>query len=171
MDDRIPMEKETMTQISIGSYRVGPGTGTDVVFAVVGALVLLLFAGIVMGPNVDPVLLFLPVAAFLSVPALLRLTTSTTTVEIDSAAGLVRKMAGPFLWKKLKTYPLRNIDAVRFLEKDIIVEEGYGVTSYTIVLESNNSSQELLSTNDEQQGRALYRELVALTTMSRQRTD
>ncbi len=146
-----------MIPANIRSYSIGPGK--DVLLAIIGGFVLCLLAGIVMGPDAGPVSLLLAAAALLLGQALLRLSTNVTTIEIDSAQGLVRKMTGSLLWKKRRSYPVRDIDAVRFIEKNVIIEEGYGVTSYTIVLESGDASHELLSTNDEAQGRELYREI------------
>jgi hypothetical protein len=138
----------------------------NVVFGIVGAFVLVLLSGIVMKPAGGPEPLFFIAAAFLLGPALIRLTTSAATIEIDSTRGVVSKVTGPLRWKKRRSYPLRGIETVRLIEKDVIVEEGYGVTSYTIVIEYGGASHELFSTDDEAQGRTLYRELVSATYSS-----
>jgi hypothetical protein len=149
-----------MKQESIRSYRVE--SGTDAAFAVTGVMVLLLPAGLFTNPEEGSVRLFLLPAAFLLVPALLQLTSDTTTIEIDAASGLVRKTTGFFIWNKRETYSLREIDAVRFVEKNIFIEEGYGITSYSVVLERKKAVQELLATNDEIQARSLCCQLLEL---------
>ena len=113
--------------------------------------------------------MFFAAVVILLGPVLFRLSTSTTSIDIDSVQGVVRKVTGLLPWKKRQLYPLENIDAVRLLEKDVIIEEGYGITSYTIVIESGSASHELFSTDDEAKGRMLYREMVSATTSSRQR--
>lgn len=148
-------------------YRAEPRM--DVVFGIVGAFVLILLAGIVVKPAGGREPLFFAAVVILLGPVLFRLSTSTTSIDIDCVQGVVRKVTGLLLWKKRLLYPLKNIDAVRLLEKDFIVEEGYCITSYTIVIGSGSASHELFSTDDEAEGRMLYRELVSATTSSRQR--
>ena len=51
-------------------------------------------------------------------------------------------------------------DTVKLIEKNLTVEEGYGVTRYSIVLKGGDVSLELLSTDDMQKGRAIRKELL-----------
>lgn len=156
-------EEEAVPQESIRSYRVERGTAA--VLAVAGVLALFLLAGIVVNPEAGHVLLLF-LAALLILSPVMSWLTAGTTIEIDGSAGLVQKTMGPLFRKKKNTYSLRDVDAVRLIEKNSIVEEGYGITSYSIVLEGKGASQELLATYDEPQARTLHRELVALIDLS-----
>jgi hypothetical protein len=52
------------------------------------------------------------------------------------------------------------------IEKNIAVEEGYGVTLYAIVLQGRDVSLELLSTDDKQEGRRIQKELIEFLELS-----
>ena len=62
-----------------------------------------------------------------------------TTIEINRRDGTVTKTDGFSFFKKQKTFPLRMFDNVILLEKNLTVEEGYGVTRYSIVLKGGDA--------------------------------
>jgi hypothetical protein len=94
--------------------------------------------------------------------------TTGTTMEINRRDGTVTKTEGFFLFKKQKTSSLRMFVGVEMIEKNIIVEDGYGVTCYSIVLEGGDESLELLSTDDRQKGRAIRKELIEFLELSKE---
>jgi hypothetical protein len=83
----------------------------------------------------------------------------TTTIEIDRANATIERSDGFAFWKKRRRWHLRLFDTVRLLPQTTLVEEGYGITRYSLFLEGPGISQELFSTDEEQLARSLYNEI------------
>jgi hypothetical protein len=81
-------------------------------------------------------------------------------IEIDREKGIVEKTRGFSFWKKRRSWNLGLFDTVRLEEEATTVEEGYGITWYSVFLDSGGASLELLSTENEQRARSLHRELM-----------
>lgn len=154
-----------MTQETIWSYRDEPGT--KIAFTIIFVLAISFLAMIAVNRGLDrvwPVLLSVVLVMVFVVSG----QTTGTNIEINRRDGTVTKTEVFFLFKRQKTSSLRMFDAVDMIEKNIIVEDGYGVTRYSIVLEGGDASLELLSTDDKQKGRAIRRELIEFLELSKE---
>ncbi len=126
-------------QTAIRAYSFGPGIGSN--FIVIGAFVLFLLPGIVKGPDAQMGPLFMMASLFLVVSLLFRSTVSATTmIEVDSSEGLIRKISGSLFRKQVCIFSLEDIHDVHFLRRDLLIEEGNGVTLYTIVIDRGRAS-------------------------------
>jgi hypothetical protein len=159
------MAADIMTQGTIWSYR--DEQGTKIVFTVLFVLAISFLAMIAINRGMDSVWLALLSIVIVILFVVSGLTTGTN-IEINRRDGTVMKTEGFFLSKKRKTSYLRMFDTVKLLEKNITVEEGYGVTRYSIVLEGRDASLELLSTDDKQKGRAIRKELIEFLELSKE---
>ena len=150
------MAMDFTTQENIWSYRDEPGTKLFCV--ALGVLAISFMVMIAFSRRVEsawPVIL--SVAAIIVV-VVSRLT--VTVIEINRRDGTVKKTGGFSFFKKQKTFQLGMFDNVNLIEKNLTVEEGYGITRYSIVLEGGDLFLELLSTDDMQKGRAIRKELI-----------
>ena len=160
------MAADIMTQETIWSYKDEPGA--KIAFTVLFVLAILFLAMISIGSGMDrvwpPILGVVLVILFI-----VSGTTWGTNIEINRRDATVKTTEVFFLFKKQKTYYLRMFDTAEMVEKNVIVEDGYGVTRYSIVLEGGDASRELLSTDDEQKGRAIRKELIEFLELSKER--
>jgi hypothetical protein len=160
------MAADIMTQETIWSYRDEPGT--KIAFTVIFVLVISFLAMIAFNRGMDPVW-----PALLSVVLIILFVvsgqTTGTNIEINRRDGTVKKTEGVYLFKKQKTSSLRMFDTVEMIEKNVIVEEGYGVIRYSIVLKGEDAFLELLSTDDKQKGSAIWKELIEFLELTKER--
>jgi len=86
--------------------------------------------------------------------------TKTAIIEIDRDKGVVRKTTTYLLVFTLRnSYPLQEFDSVLLTEKDELIEEGYWMVSYSIVLTGTSRSLELYSTSVETECKKRQKEL------------
>ncbi len=150
------MAMDFTTQENIWSYRDEPGTKLFCV--ALGVLAISFLLMIAFSRSVEP-----PWPVILSVAAIIVVVVSRltgTVIEINRRDGTVKKTGGFSFFKKQKTFQLGMFDNVNLIEKNLTVEEGYGITRYSIVLEGGDLFLELLSTDDMQKGRAIRKELI-----------
>lgn len=100
----------------------------------------------------------------------LSFTERSTSVEIDREEATVRKVQQLLFFKRTKTYPLHNFDTVSLHNKEAAVEEGYKIILYSVILEGKALSVELLSTDDEKEGKVLRKELSEFLHLSKEST-
>jgi hypothetical protein len=152
-------------QGDIWSYRDEPGIKLSCV--ALGVLAVSFLAMIAFSRSVEPTWLVILSAAAIIAVVVSRLT--GTAIEINRRDCTVTKTDGFSFFKKQRTFPLRIFDKVILLEKNLTVEEGYGVTRYSIVLKGGDASLELLSTDDKQKGSAIRKELIEFLELSKER--
>jgi hypothetical protein len=140
-------------------------TGTKIIVAVLVVLVLSFLTMITLHQGMDPVWILL-LGVVIIIAVVVSKPTTGMNIEINRSEGTVTKKEKSFLFKKQKTSSLRMFDAVNMIEKNIAVEEGYGVTLYAIVLQGRDVSLELLSTDDKQEGRRIQKELIEFLELS-----
>jgi hypothetical protein len=151
-------------QEDIWSYRDEPGMKLSC--AALGLLAISFLVMIAFSRSVEPAWIVILSAAAIIAVVVSRLT--GTAIEISRRDGTVTKTDGFSFFKKQRTFPLRMFDNVILLEKNLTVEEGYGVTRYSIVLKGGDGFLELFSTDDKQKGRAIRKELIEFLDLSKE---
>jgi len=85
--------------------------------------------------------------------------TRRITVEINQREATFKKVSKILFFRKSRIYSLHDFNTVKLLEKAVAIEEGYIKILYTLVLQGKQSSIEILSTENENEGKSLYKEL------------
>jgi hypothetical protein len=158
------MKMDFTEREDIWSYSDEPGMKLS--YAALGLLAISFLVMIAFSRSVEPAWLVILSAAAIIAVVVSKLT--GTTIEINRRDGTVTKTDGFSIFKKQRTFPLRMFDNVILLEKNLTVEEGYGVTRYSIVLEGGDGFLELFSTDDKQKGRAIRKELIEFLDLSKE---
>jgi hypothetical protein len=158
------MAMDFNTRENIWSYRDEPGTKPFC--AALGVLVISFLLMIAFSRSVEPAWPVILVVAVIIAVVVSRLT--RTAIEINRRDGTVTKTDGFSFFKKQKTFQLGMFDNVILIGKNLTVEEGYGITCYSVVLEGGDVLLELLSTDDLQKGRAIRKELLEFLEMSKE---
>jgi len=85
--------------------------------------------------------------------------TKRTTVEINKREATLKKVSEILFFCKSRIYSLHDFNTVKLVERTVAIEEGYMKMLYTLVLEGERLSIEILSTEDENEVKSLYKEL------------
>jgi len=85
--------------------------------------------------------------------------TKRITVEINRREATLKKVSKILFFRKSRIYSLHDFNTVKLIERAVAIEEGYMKILYTLVLQGEHLSIEILSTENENEGKSLYKEL------------
>ncbi len=98
-------------------------------------------------------------ALILLILLILSISAKSTAIEINRTEATLKRIQKLIIFKRARAYPLNNFDTIKMREKEVDVEEGYKINLYSVILEGKQFSFELLSADDEKEGKVFLEEL------------
>ena len=116
--------------------------------------------------NAHTAFIYQLIAVVFVITVVLFMTRGGTIIEIDRREELVTKTNWLLFFRRSRSYPLHDFNTIRLVEQVKTIEEGYLDIFYTIVLQGQERSFELLSVNDAKKGLPICKEIISFFALS-----
>lgn len=164
LEGRLPMmAKGAIIRNSRWLHQDDPGSGLAALTAATGIASLLVV--IALQRDIASIASTLVLVAAITLVVYLA-QSRVTEVEIDIEAAVIKKSTKFPFFAFHKKYPLRDFDEVKLTAMDEPVQDGYRSIRYAVVLSGKTRSLELLSTERENEGQEIQKELAAFLGMT-----
>ena len=110
-------------------------------------------------PSTAAILSFIILAGYLAGAA-------SRTIEIDRDSGEIRTTKKYLGIAHRRNYSLREFSCVRTSTLEQAVEDGYGITRYSVVLSGRTRTLELIAAESEAEGKAIEEQLAQFLDLS-----